>query len=78
MSEVDLGAIAFWLLLGTGAFCGILSAWVFRRFSNVERLREVSNQILAHLLEFRLFAYEPALILRAQRDLIGANIPLLR
>jgi len=36
------------------------------------------NRIVAHLMEFRLFGDEPALILRAQRDLITANLEMLR
>ncbi len=34
--------------------------------------------MLAHVLEFRLFADEPALLLRAQRELWIANFALLR
>jgi hypothetical protein len=36
------------------------------------------NRILAHVMEFRLFVDEPALIWRAQRDAIRANFALLR
>src|SRR6266700_6999095 len=50
---------------------------VFRRFTNPESLRRTVNRILAHVLEFRLFLDEPAIILRAQRDLIVENVRLL-
>ena len=36
-------------------------------------MRRTANRIVAHLLEIRLFATEPGLVLRAQRDLIVEN-----
>ena len=36
------------------------------------------NRIVAHLLEFRLYSDEPALLMRAQRDLLVANGAFLR
>src|SRR5581483_8352135 len=50
----------------------------FRRWSDTRGLREASNRILAHLLEIQLFASEPVLIWKAQRDLIADNVRLLR
>ncbi|MDQ2775490.1 MAG: hypothetical protein M3Y57_11335 [Acidobacteriota bacterium] len=78
MNEVDLGAKAFWLLMGVGVLSGIVSFWVFRRWSDTAKLRTAVNHIVAHLFELRLFADEPALVLRAQRDLLTANGELLR
>src|SRR5438067_2508597 len=57
---------------------GSAAMFVFRRFTNPELLRQTSNRILAHVLEFRLFLDEPAIILRAQRDLMVENFRLLR
>lgn len=64
---------AWGLALFIGALCGALSLWAFRRWTNAESLRTAANRVWAHLLEFHLFADEPALILRAQRDLLAAN-----
>jgi hypothetical protein len=42
-----------------------------------EKLRIAANRICTHLLQLHLFAAEPMLIFRAQRDLIVANVRLL-
>lgn len=78
MNEIELGAEAFWVLTGVGFFAGVVSVYVFRRWSDWQRLRTSFNRVVAHLFELRLFADEPALVLRAQRDLIQANARLLR
>jgi hypothetical protein len=78
VNEVDLGAKAFWLLMGAGVLSGIASFSAFRHCSDTAKLRLAANRILAHLFELRLFADEPALLLRAQRDLLAANGRLLR
>jgi len=78
VSEVDLGADAFWWLIATGMLFGIGSTVLFRRWSDGEKIRIAANAMLAHLMEFRLFVDEPDLILRAQRDLLLANARLLR
>jgi predicted AlkP superfamily phosphohydrolase/phosphomutase len=61
-----------------GGFSGAAALAVFRRFTNPSHLRRTVNQILAHLLEIPLFADEPRIVLRAQRDLLIANVRLLR
>jgi hypothetical protein len=78
VTEVELGATALSILIGAGAFSAVLSVWVFRRWSDSVRLRAASNRILAHLLEIQLYASEPSLILKAQRELIAENVRLLR
>ncbi len=78
MNEVELGVKAFWLVLAAGALSGMASWWAFRRWSNTAKLRIAVNRIVAHLFELRLFADEPALLMRAQRDLLMANGELLR
>ncbi len=78
MTPVDLGPLALLTLLPLSALAGILTAFVFARFTNHENVRGAVDRILAHLLELRLFFDEPVLILRAQRDLILANGNLLR
>ena len=78
MSETDLGGVAFWWLMLVGALSGAASLLASRQLMDSAQLRSGSNAMLAHLMEFRLFADEPYLILRAQRDLLAANGRLLR
>lgn len=47
--------------------------WAFRRFSDQEAIRLAKRMLLAHLYEFRLYADEPALIWRAQKQLLRWN-----
>jgi hypothetical protein len=54
---------------------GALAALLFRQFPPSRR---TINRILAHVLEFRLFADEPGIVFRAQRDLLRENLILLR
>ena len=51
------------------ALCGILTAFVFRRFAPRHTGRTV-NRILAHVMQLRLFFDEPRLVWNAQRDLL--------
>jgi hypothetical protein len=78
VNEVELGVTAFWLLVGAGAFSGVASLWAFHCWSDTAKLRVTGNRIVAHLFELQLFAEEPAVVLRAQRDLLVANGELLR
>jgi hypothetical protein len=57
---------------------GILAARLFRMLTDPPKLRRATNQIIAHILEFSLFVDEPRIILRAQLELIRANLRLLR
>lgn len=75
---MELGARGFLILIVAGVLCGVVSVWAFRHWSDSAELRAASNRILAHLLEIQLFGSEPALILKAQRDLIADNVWLLR
>lgn len=77
MTEVELGTKAFLILFLIGALSGLASVWCFRCWCHSARLQTAKNRILAHLLEIRLFASEPVLILKAQRDLIAENFRLL-
>jgi hypothetical protein len=61
-----------------GVVAGIVAALVFRFTTNRAAIRRVTNRMLAHVLEFQLFWNEPAVVLRAQRDLVTANLQLLR
>lgn len=78
MNQVDLGPDALWTLIPISVLAGLAAVVVFRYFSNQNLLRRTSNRLLAHLMEFRLFIDEPALVIRAQRDLLIDNWHLLR
>lgn len=78
MIPVELGPLAFMIAAVDGMLAGFVSVWIFRRFTDAEHFRSASNQFLAHLFEFRLFSDEPAILLRAQQDLLRANARLLR
>jgi hypothetical protein len=51
---------------------------VFRHSSDQVAIRRTKALVTAHLLEFHLFMDEPRLVLRAQRDLIVANVRFIR
>jgi hypothetical protein len=78
LSEVDLGGVAGAWLLAAGVLSGAASIWAFQRWSDTEQLRVSTNSVMAHLMEFRLFAQEPSLIVRAQWNLLRANAGMLR
>ena len=56
---------------------GVLTTIVIRRTTNAAALREARNQLLAHLMEFRLFFDEPALVWNAQLSLFRDNARIL-
>jgi len=66
-----------WTLLPAGILYGLIAALVFRRFTNREATRRTMNRMIAHILEFRLYLDSPALVFRAQRDLLRENLRLL-
>lgn len=57
---------------------GVVAVLVFRRLTEKSSLRRTLNRILAHMMELGLFLDSPMLVFRAQRDLIGENLHLLR
>jgi choline-sulfatase len=64
-------------LVPLAALCGVVAAFVFRRFGS-PAIRPTVNRIQAHLMELVLFIDEPRLILRAQGSLLRENLRLLR
>jgi hypothetical protein len=78
MNQVDLGPEALWSLGVVSALAGLAIMYVFRRWSDQHKLRATANRMLAHLMEFRLFVDEPALVMQAQHDLFVENWHLLR
>lgn len=67
--------------IGGLAAAGVLSAaavlWAFARFSDQAKIRGVRRRIKASLYEMRLFVDEPRVLLRAQKQLIAANLRYL-
>src|SRR5580704_6395975 len=62
-------------LIPLSVFCGIVTAFVFRRFAS-GNARQTVNRILAHVMEMRLFLDEPRLVWNAQCDLLRENLRL--
>jgi hypothetical protein len=66
------------MMMLSAVLYGAFAAFVFRRTTDPGRLRRTANQILARIMEFRLFVDEPLLIWRAQVGALKANWALLR
>jgi hypothetical protein len=66
------------MIAPAGLLYGLIAAVIFRRTTDPRRIRQTVNHILAHIMEFRLFIDEPALVWRAQKDAFRANLTLLR
>ena len=75
---IDLGGVALATLIPISVLAGIAILLVFRFTSDQAAVRRAKGIAQAHLLEFRLFMDDPVLILRAQRDLIVANLRFLK
>ncbi len=65
-------------LIPIAALAGIGMLLIFRRTSDQAALGRTKKLVRAHLLELRLFADEPSLVWRAQKDLLRANWQYLR
>jgi hypothetical protein len=57
---------------------GLVSVLLFRRLVNGPAVGQTVNRMLAHVMSFRLFGDEPALVFRAQRELFAENLRLLK
>jgi len=57
---------------------GIAAVLIFRRLTDRFALRRSLNRVIAHVMELGLFLDSPALVFRAQRDLLKENLRLLR
>ena len=66
------------LLALVSVLYGALAALVFRRLTDPRRIRQIINQILARIMEFRLFIDEPSLVWKAQLGALKGNLALLR
>ncbi len=61
-----------------GLLYGTLASLIAGKFTNTRLLHDAGNRMLAHALEFRLFADDPRAIFKAQRDLVLENLRVLR
>ena len=68
-----LSAVHTWTLTVIAAASGIAMLWVYGRFSDPERIQLARRKMRANLYAFRLFIDEPALIFRAQKQLLLWN-----
>lgn len=78
MSEIDLGPAALATLLPVSILAGIVILIFLRYTSDQAAVRRAKGIAQAHLLEFRLFMDDPVLVLRAQRDLVVANLRFMK
>jgi hypothetical protein len=78
VSDTDLGLPALATLIPISILAGIGILLVFRYTSDAAAVRRAKGVAQAHLLEFRLFMDDPVLVLRAQRDLIVANLRFMK
>jgi hypothetical protein len=68
-----LSAVHTWSLTAIAIGAGVALAWTFGRFSDQERIAFVQRKLRASLYAFRLYGDEPALIFRAQKQLLLWN-----
>jgi len=66
-----------WSLACVSVLVGFLTRWTFRRMTDRVAFRQIRKRLFAHLLEFRLFYDDPALIWRAQKAVVRENLHLL-
>ncbi|HDJ24111.1 MAG TPA: hypothetical protein ENF17_09495 [Candidatus Aminicenantes bacterium] len=64
----------WWGMIYISLLTGLFMLWVFRLTSNQAGIKEVKQQIKAHLLEIRLFKDNMALTLKAQGRILLCNL----
>ena len=62
-----------WSLTAISAAAGVAMLLAFKHFSDQVRIERVKRQVRAHLYALRLYSDEPAMIFRAQRQLLVWN-----
>jgi len=78
VTATDLGLVALATLIPVSILAGIGILLVIRYTSDAAAVRRAKGVAQAHLLEFRLFMDDPVLVLRAQRDLVVANLRFMK
>jgi hypothetical protein len=59
-----------WSLAAISAASGVVLLWVWKRFSHQEHLALAKRQMRARIYAMRLYAGDPAVVLRAERQLL--------
>lgn len=72
-----LSAAYTWSLAAIAVAAAFAMLWAFKRFSDQSRIQVAKRKIRAHLLAFRLFADEPAMIFKSQGQLLVWNFRYL-
>jgi hypothetical protein len=72
-----MGLAAFSVLAAGGVLSAVAALRAFARFTDAAKIRTAKRQIKASLYEMRLFLDEPAVLLRAQKRLLTANLRYL-
>lgn len=72
-----LPAAYTWSLTAISIAAAFAMLWAFKQCSDQARIRVAKRKIRAHLLSFRLFADEPAMIFKAQGQLLVWNLRYL-
>lgn len=72
-----LPAAYTWSLTAISVAVAFAMLWAFKRCSDQTRIQVAKRKIRAHLLSFRLFADEPAMIFKAQGQLLAWNLRYL-
>ena len=72
-----LPAIYTWSLTAIAIAVALAMLWAFKHCSDQARIQVVKRKIHAHLLAFRLFADEPAMIFKSQGQLLVWNLRYL-
>ncbi len=75
---MESGVGPLFTLAPLAILAGIAIFAAYKRFTNEDELRRVTNRMIALAMEFRLFIDEPALVFRTQRELLFENLRLLR
>ncbi|HSB16098.1 MAG TPA: hypothetical protein VLE22_16715 [Bryobacteraceae bacterium] len=72
--SVFAGRHPMFTLVPISVLAGVVMLWAFGRFSNQAALRSTKKRLKASLYELRLFADDPGLIFRAQKELLIGNL----
>lgn len=67
-----------WGLIFISVVVGIMMLFIFKHTSNQAGIKQLKNELKAHLLEFRLYKDDVALSLEAMKDLFQTNFGYIK
>ena len=70
LHRLMLSAAHTWSLTAIAAITGVVLLWIWKRFSNQERIVRAKRRMRAQLYAMRLYADEPTIVFRAQGQLL--------